>query len=571
MLYKQLIINGEVFQIAVNQTGQGKPSEKTVGAVGVLYMDTNTGDFYKCTSEKNGTYIWENFSVGSNENGNSGQNQEAVLYIPQTLTEDQKAQARANIGAIAGDEVQYADTVEWLNEHGDTSKKYVLPDGYIYEYTEKYVTEKHNANNENRMINQKPNVNAVDGTISAESGVLVSDAIPFSADWLASGETARAKSRVAISGIDKLVPTYNSSLIVYLYKEDGTYITAWRSSTINSLGNPANTDEIELPVSFYIKDSAASGISSWSDVGYVRILLGISTDGDITEDDIANVVINCPYYDFEGTKAGWYSTGQQHSNDKATQQNSADIAELKDRTEALEADVSDVRDSFEKNGLTRVHTGEVLYAVGDSITYGSGVGGNNGSWVKHVIDINGYDTINSKNLGISGIGFCTEASSKTVRNVVDENDFSAADIVTVAIGVNDWKNYNATLTDFFSEMEYCLTKIRGDNPYCKIFYILPFNYKPSGSNFDTFYALGYIGDSNQERPYGNSLQTFINMMKSKFEEDTLKALDIHVIDMTKTPAITRYNIDTALSDGLHPTADCHKELAKDIARRISLA
>jgi hypothetical protein len=62
MLYKQLIINGEVFQFAVNQTGRGVPNEKTVGAVGVLYMDTNTGDFYKCTSENNETYVWERFN-----------------------------------------------------------------------------------------------------------------------------------------------------------------------------------------------------------------------------------------------------------------------------------------------------------------------------------------------------------------------------------------------------------------------------------------------------------------------------------------------------------------------------
>ena len=65
MLYKRLIIGGEVFQIAVNQTGQGEPSKKTVGAVGVLYMDTNTGDFYKCISEKNGVYDWEKFASGS--------------------------------------------------------------------------------------------------------------------------------------------------------------------------------------------------------------------------------------------------------------------------------------------------------------------------------------------------------------------------------------------------------------------------------------------------------------------------------------------------------------------------
>lgn len=496
---------------------------------------------------------------------------DTVLYTAQSLTDAQKAQARANIGATAGEEVEYAESVEWLDTNGDTEKKYVLPDGYIYEYTEKFVTEKHEANNANALINQKVNTRGDYNTVSAQSGVLTSDIIKFSSAWPSLSAADRPKTTVTISGLEKLVPAYNDySLWVFYYKADGSFLGAANSAQMESI-SAASGAEISLPKSFYLKDPNYAPSGGWSNVGYVRLVLGISTTGDIAAEDVAALRINCPYYDFEGTRAGWYSTGRQHSNDKATQQNSADIAALKERTDALEAGITELRETMDNNGLTRAQTGEVLYAVGDSITYGTNVGGNSGSWVRHVIDTNGYDAANSKNLGISGIGFCTEASSKTVRTVVDENDFSAADIVTVAIGVNDWKNYNATLESFFSEMEYCLTKIRADNPYCRIFYILPFNWRPSSSSFETFYALGYAGDSNPERPYGNTLQTFVNMIKEKLDEEPLKALDVHVIDMTKTPAITRYNIETALSDGLHPTAECHEALAREIARRIAFA
>lgn len=59
---------------------------------------------------------------------------DAVLRIPQAMTETQKWQARANIDAISRAEViqqtpAFANSVE---ECTDTSKVYVLPDGFIY-------------------------------------------------------------------------------------------------------------------------------------------------------------------------------------------------------------------------------------------------------------------------------------------------------------------------------------------------------------------------------------------------------------------------------------------------------
>lgn len=59
---------------------------------------------------------------------------DAVRYNEQTLTDAQKAQARKNIGVSGQVAPEYAPSLEWLEENGDTSKTYFLPDGYIYAF-----------------------------------------------------------------------------------------------------------------------------------------------------------------------------------------------------------------------------------------------------------------------------------------------------------------------------------------------------------------------------------------------------------------------------------------------------
>ena len=45
--------------------GSGAPTTSTVGAVGCLYMDTQTGEVYKCTAENDGAYTWVAFAGGA--------------------------------------------------------------------------------------------------------------------------------------------------------------------------------------------------------------------------------------------------------------------------------------------------------------------------------------------------------------------------------------------------------------------------------------------------------------------------------------------------------------------------
>lgn len=92
--------------------GKGAPTTATEGAVGDLYMDTDTGDIYKCTAAAGGSYTWENTSTGK----------EAVLYTAQNLTPEQKAQARHNIGA-AGEEALATETAERMAAISDESEE----------------------------------------------------------------------------------------------------------------------------------------------------------------------------------------------------------------------------------------------------------------------------------------------------------------------------------------------------------------------------------------------------------------------------------------------------------------
>ena len=70
-------------------SGNGQPTESTVGQLNQLYRDELTDKLYICTGVE-GVYTWA--AVVSDT-------EDAVTYTAQTLTDEQKTQARANIGA----------------------------------------------------------------------------------------------------------------------------------------------------------------------------------------------------------------------------------------------------------------------------------------------------------------------------------------------------------------------------------------------------------------------------------------------------------------------------------------
>lgn len=425
----------------------------------------------------------------------------------------------------------------------DTAKLYVLPDGYIYGYMKKTQAVYHNANDGTGFLNVRPTASAGTTTEAntTKNGLFSTAAISLD----------RTKSRkITISGLEKLVPTFYATIYVYFFDANGNYL---KYTSNKELGITAEHEvDITLPVTF--DAFAGLEVSVQNQVAFIRICLGIHKTNSITDADVASLVVNVEQHNGVQTAYGWHSTGHMFNTDdygQAIERNAGNIAVLQEEVEALRKAVK----------TAPSQSGAVWYAVGDSITRGYGVGAENG-WVAHVLRYNGYDAERSKNLGISGLGFAKADPNygKTARTVVDETSFAEADLVTVAVGINDWKE-PFSLDTIKSEMRYCLEKILADNPYCKIILIAPFNMRNKGSA-DTNWALGYSGSDVT----GGTLQSFIDAQKSVCAE-----YGVQVIDMTNDSVINRQNIGTVLYDGIHPDAACHRALGRELARRIAFA
>lgn len=169
------------------------------------------------------------------------------------------------------------------------------------------------------------------------------------------------------------------------------------------------------------------------------------------------------------------------------------------------------------------------------------------------------------NHGVGGEGFLDPAVG-TAKDTVDSIDFSNADIVTLAYGINDWKG-NQVLGDrttpdtVLGNMAYCLEKIIGDNPACKIYVLLPLNCCGYSFNYgteDTNWALGYDGFSNT-----GTLESFVSKMK-----EVADYYGIETIDLTHHSVVNRKSLRSLLIDGVHPNAECHAALALELAYKI---
>ncbi len=213
-------------------------------------------------------------------------------------------------------------------------------------------------------------------------------------------------------------------------------------------------------------------------------------------------------------------------------------------------------------------------ALGDSITQGyysangeiAGVTTEN--WVNQVRDINGYTTVN---YGVGGSGYIhsgTVGDQTNAREKVDMIDFSNYDLVTLAYGVNDW-HYNQNIgesTDSTSastmagNMKYCIEKIMDDNPLCKIVVLLPQNCSKYGGDFASNWGLGHSLATS------GTLQHVIDI-----EKEICEYYGIQYVDMASAGIVNRSNINSILPDGIHPSIDCYKQMAKIIARAIMFA
>lgn len=231
--------------------------------------------------------------------------------------------------------------------------------------------------------------------------------------------------------------------------------------------------------------------------------------------------------------------------------------------------------------------GRKLYTLGDSITKGmfATVGASSASGLTSqgypywIGIINGYSVVN---LGNSGSGWANVGSAETAddsstamnaKDVVDGNDFSDADIITMAWGLNDWKgaSQNIVLGDMSSvsgdgtvigNMKYCIETLMTKKPTAQLIVLLPLNTNRQWSGMDTMtlennWAFGYAYRNNQ------TLQDYRTAIKQCAEYYNVK-----VIDLEEVCPINRLNLRDVCGDGLHPTKAFHKRMGFALAPLI---
>lgn len=216
----------------------------------------------------------------------------------------------------------------------------------------------------------------------------------------------------------------------------------------------------------------------------------------------------------------------------------------------------------------------VWYALGDSITQGFYSYISEGSptiattqncWAKIVSDKAGFVLTN---YGVGGSGFVHNATigdQLNARDHVDTIDFSGADLVTIAFGINDWKGSDSfgTFEDnvstggtVYSNMRYVIEKILTDNPECKLFIITPINASRYGSQSGNWSLSHTINSKTLEDMY-------------QLEKNVADYYGIELIDMTHNSVFNRLNCPSLMVDGVHPTLRGHQLMGAEMAKKIN--
>ncbi len=473
----------------------------------------------------------------------------------------------------------------------DTSKLYVLPDGFIYAYM---YTEVSDGGYENVVdpsdsdFKKGQRYNASNAITS--SSVETADCFVSNVFSLKNGDVLRIKGVRASTSNNSAAPIFvvapmladgsahSAAPTLYLGKPLGASVTTARQCW------DAFTTLDDGTIEWNYGRNNAGTLMTTADCVKARIA-GVATDGIgnvivTVNEEIVPPVIRKVY--------AWVNTGRafvpaDYEERIVNAERNIDAVSdiVSDNTAAIEA----LRESLDSVGPAgSVSSGAKWYALGDSITegYASELTGIESSpyrsymasapdrWVNILADMNDY-TLTNKGIGGTGYVYNKNGALRNARELADDTDFSKCDMVTLAYGVNDWKNAVplGTMDDdietggtMVSNMRYVIRKILSDNPYCKIFVITPLNCRSYGS-YSTNWGIGYKGGTGGHL---NSLglEDFFEKQKEVCEYH-----GIEMIDMTHSSIVNRDNITTMLADYVHPTEECHRVIARELSGKIN--
>lgn len=345
---------------------------------------------------------------------NAGQTVDMNKYAKVAYVDEQLEEVKAD---MIQQTPLFAESIEGCT---DTSKVYVLPDGYIYAYSS-VETEK------------SPNLN--DGVYEygrfTSAGTEYDSDIPIEASF-------RNVNYLPVEGGRTIKGYYDESVLghygidIVQYDADKNILVA--RQFISTLIHTDGTTELELnPSTAFIRiDVNANGIRTY-DLSAVQVAIYYK------EDAVAEFI----EYTGEDTVVGWKSTGHAFVP-----------ADYEDRIVALEDKVSEMG-----TAVSDILYGKKIIYDGDSIAESrTGTSGNNGGgYAKIIAEVVSGTYVNQAVGG--GILRSASALGKTNHSVVDNlvNLPMDGDLYCFEGGINDWWG-NATLgtytlSDFTGELD----------------------------------------------------------------------------------------------------------------------
>lgn len=555
-------------EIEIPEGGNGSPSKD--------------GGFYVPTVEQvNETEVEISFTSQGGENmpqvepvkltlpsGEDGKDGYTPVIGKDYYTPAEKAEFEAYIVAELAKRGQLKpELANSVEECTDTSKLYVLPDGYIYAYMRftgdpALFTNLCDPNSADFKTGYRYNWNS--GIVTTtEANAFVSNMFQCKA-----GDVLRIMGVKTSDSTSSTAPVFVAARLL----ADGSNVADM--STIFLQQPKAEVKPADDRKAWDVATTDANGVLTWTfavanngtngasaDVVNTRIA-GVATDG------IENIIITkneeIAYRDTNGYT--WCNTGH---------------AFIPQDYEERIADLEAIAAALQEAGAS-LTSGAKWFALGDSITQGWASVADSSQpsgyrqflsptveerWVNIVAAKNGYELTNY-GIGGSGYNYATANAQKNARQQVDTIDFSECDFVTLAYGVNDWK-YAANIGSMDDDIEaggsmvanmrYVIRKILSDNPLCKIFVVSPINCCVRGT-YDTNWGIDYTGtDFN-----GYGLEQICELQKA-----VCLYHGIEFIDMTHCSIVNRENIRTLLADSVHPTVEGHRLMARELAKKIN--
>lgn len=203
--------------------------------------------------------------------------EKVVLYSEQNLTAEQKAQARVNIGAAEDSILEMVDSIE---DCIDTSKRYVLPDGYVYAWTySEHIVESKNhilssidsdgtPYNGGKGYKEGYRLNSGGVETSSSTDIIVSGFIPYN------GEDIELRiPNTDTQNNNNYFHIYNSDFSTIKVTSDGTLIDGsyrllkyWVSDydATATVESATGTTKYTIPKESIYKNAAYIRVSSWA-------------------------------------------------------------------------------------------------------------------------------------------------------------------------------------------------------------------------------------------------------------------------------------------------------------------